>query len=275
MFDFEENGTVSDIGSVPEKYQGLYAETKGDDGNTVYTISDPVKALVADYIGTSKNLAATRNDKKKASDESAARRRDLKEVESLLETYGIDLDEEAGLVGSLSGFIKDLQAKVEKGEDVNVNLEKIKADFNKRAEEQKASLEAEIKKRDAALSKHLISDQATRALMTANAKSVQLLQPHVESRCKVVPNESGDGYEVRVLDSQGDFRYSSAGGWMTVEDLVNEMKQDSTYAPAFASESPSGTGTVPGSMRTPPPRNSGEDRTPNQKIKAGLAARQR
>lgn len=266
-FDFEKYGTVTDITKVPDKYRGLYAESQNDDGETVHTLADFAKALVADYLGTTKALAGARNDKTKASDESAQRRQALKSFDDLVETLGLEVGDD-GVAVALRSFVTDLQKKVKNGEEVSVNLDKIKADFEKRLQEGLGAKDKEIQERDGALSKHLISDAASRALAEAKG-SIDLLLPHVQSQCKVVRNDDGT-YSVRVLDAQGDARMNSSGGWMDVAEAVSEMKTQDKFSRAFESEVNHGTGAPPGSMKTIVARKTDRELSPTEKIKIGL-----
>lgn len=263
-FDFEANASVDSIEGVPEKYQGLYVES--DDGK--YVIADQFKGVVADYVGTAKALAGARQEKKKASDESAQRRLSLKAVEDFATSLGLEVGDE-GVTTALEAFIKDLQEQVKGGKQVKIDLDKIKADFDKRLNETVAAKDKEIGERDAALSKHLVSNVATAAL-AKHKGSVELLLPHVQSHAEVVRDDNGE-YSVRVKDAEGSHRMNGSGGWMSIDELVAEMKTKDAFARAFESEVPGGTGSKPGSMQRPAPRqNQNRELSPTEKIREGL-----
>jgi hypothetical protein len=82
----------------------------------------------------------------------------------------------------------------------------------------------------------------------------------------VFKDENGE-YTVRVVDAQGDARSDGRGGWMTVRDLVAEMK--TTFPMAFESTTPSGTGTR-GTQTDRRPAAKKDDLTSVQKISEGL-----
>lgn len=263
-FDFEANASVDSIEGVPEKYQGLYVES--DDGK--YVIADQFKGVVADYVGTAKALAGARQEKKKASDESAQRRLSLKAVEDFATSLGLEVGDE-GVTTALEAFIKDLQEQVKGGKQVKIDLDKIKAEFDKRLNETVAAKDKEIGERDAALSKHLVSNVATAAL-AKHKGSVELLLPHVQSHAEVVRDDNGE-YSVRVKDAEGSHRMNGSGGWMSIDELVAEMKTKDAFARAFESEVPGGTGSKPGSMQRPAPRqNQNRELSPTEKIREGL-----
>lgn len=265
-FNFEENRTVADLASVPEKFRGLYVESNGDDGK-VYTLSDSVAGLVESYVGTSKALESARADKKKAGDESAARRQALKKVSEFVAELG--LDESDDPVESLRTHFTTLSESVKNGKEIQINLDKIKKDYETRMLEQEKAFNDQLSEKDSALTRHLIQDVATRELAAAKG-SVDLLLPHVKNHCKVVKSETGE-YEVRVVDGQGDFRSNGSGGWMGVKDLVGEMKNAEAFGRAFESETKGGTGSPPGGMQRPIITGNQEEKSSVNKIAEGLS----
>ena len=245
-FDFGANTSVSDLDGVPTKFQSLYIEGKDDDGATVYTINEGVLPLVEAYGGTNKALVAARADKKKASDESATRRVALREFEELVESLGLEVGDD-GVGAALKRHIDELASNVKGGEKLKVDLTKIKNDAERRITEAKSASDTEIKERDDALAKHLVSDVATRELSAAEG-SIELLLPHIKSACKVFRTENGT-YEVRVVDIDGDARSDGAGGWMGVKDLVAELKAKPEFGGAFKSQDKGGSGLAPGATK--------------------------
>jgi len=271
-FDFETNNSVEIDAfeeKVPGKYRGLYERTTNDEGVEAYTISGVAKGIVGDYVGTTKSLGQARGDKKTASDESASRRKVIQAFEEMASSLGLD-EHDDGVVSAVSAHISDLVGKVKGGDELRVNLDKIKMDYQRKQDEAIAAKDADIQDRDRALQKHLISDVATREITNAKGK-VTVLMPHVERQCKVVRDEQGD-YVVRVVDSQGDFRSDGAGGWMKVGGLVEEIKQDPDFGGNFESDMQKGGGGKNPAQHTqnPLPRQEGTDKSSVQKISAGL-----
>lgn len=270
-FDFENNNTVaidSFEETVPSKYRGLYERVEGEGGEEVYQISGAARNLVNDYVGTVKALDKTRADKKNASDESAGRRKTIQAFEEFAESLGLEVGDD-GVVSALQNHVEDLVGKVKGGEEMRVNLDKIKQDYERKQAEALSAKDKEIQERDSALQRHLISDVATREIAGAKGK-VAVLMPHVERQCKVVRDENGS-YSVRVVDSQGDFRSNGAGGWMNVGDLVTEIKNDPDFGANFESDiQRGGSGVKPGDTKPKPVRDSGDDKTSVGKISSGL-----
>ncbi len=271
-FTFKDNSVVADVNAVPEKYRGLYAEVADGDNAGKFSLIPAASGIVADLIGNQETLAGVRNDKKKVGDENAERRLASKAIEDFAQSVGLEAGDDGYLV-ALKGFVDNLQDQVKGGKDARINMEKVNADAETRIGLAKATSDAEVADMTDALSKHFISDAASRAL-AEHKGSVELLLPHVKSACKVVKQADGS-YVVVVRDAQGDSRFDSAGGPMTVNGLVAEMKTQDTFSRAFDSEKTGSLNTTPGSMGrstiTSHGQPQGDDRTPIQKIKDGLA----
>ncbi|MHA2067540.1 MAG: hypothetical protein ACXABY_24515 [Candidatus Thorarchaeota archaeon] len=264
MADFDFAETVETMDTVPEKYHGLYSE--GDEGK--FVLSDAAKGLVGDYLGVSKSLTSSRADKKKASDEAAQRRVAVKAFEELAESLGLEPGDD-GYAPALKNYLDEMNSKVKGGEAMKVNLDKVKADYEKRLNESLSAKDNEISARDKALHKHLVRNTAL-ASLAKHKGSTELLLPHVEAMCSVMPDDNGD-YATRVKDEDGDIRMNSSGGYFTVDDLVEEMKTKAAFKPAFESETPSGMTIKPGAMKRSISSDSGRELSAAEKISIGIA----
>jgi hypothetical protein len=89
------------------------------------------------------------------------------------------------------------------------------------------------------LERHLVDAAATAALAAAKG-SPDLLLPHVKTRVKVV-EENGE-YAVRIVDAAGNPRVNGKGEFLSMSDLVGEMRQSEVFAPAFLAPGASGGG---------------------------------
>lgn len=268
-FTFKDNSTVADINAVPEKYRGLYAEGEGDNAGK-FSLIPAVTGIVADLIGNQETLAGVRNDKKKVTDENAERRLAVKVFEDFAQSVGLESGDE-GMAASLSAFVDDLQGQIKGGKEIKINLDKNKAAYDKSLADVTSAKDTELGEMRAALSKHLISDAASRAL-AEHKGSIDLLLPHVLNSCRMHRLDNGD-YGVTVLDAQGDSRFDSAGGLMGVTGLVAEMKTQDKFGRAFESETHSGSGAQPGSMgrsTVTPGSQAGRELSPIEKIGVGL-----
>jgi hypothetical protein len=265
-FDFSKNMSVVTLDPVPEAYRGVYVEQ--DDGT--FAVNDSVKGIVQAYVGQTEALNTARNDLTKANNESAGRRVELSGYSEMLGELGVQVPEGETPVEVLKSFINDLTSKVQGGQELQVNLEKIREEANKRILEAETKGNEKIQFMQSALQQHMVGEVATAALAKMEG-SVDLLMPHVVSHCKVI--QDGENFVVRVVDSAGDARSNGAGGWMTVSDLVTEMKTQEKFAPAFKSEEKSGSGIVPGSTSKPVTRQQAE-MSSTDKIADGLAKKQ-
>lgn len=266
-FTFEGNGEVESLDTIPEKYRGLYAESEKD-GKKVFGLTEAARPLVGDYVGTNKALASARGDKTKASNESAERRLTINGFGEVMESFGIE--EENRTADGLKDYITELTGKAKGGEEMKVNLDKVRREMTAASDEALAAKDTKIAAKDAALSKHLIGDVASRELAAAKG-SPELLMPIVRGHCKVVEIEDGN-YQVRVVDAQGDFRTDGAGGFMGVKSLVEELKDNEKYSRAFESESKAGGGAPAGgaTRNAAGKTNAGGELSANEKIAIGL-----
>jgi len=262
-FDFENHMSVENLDGIPEEYRGLY--TENPEGG--FAVSDAAKPLAEAYSGQTKALNDARGHNKTLNSENADRRGAVKAFETLAQELGLDGDDVAGV---LKEHITELNSKVKNGSEIQVNIDKIKADHDRSLQEVVSGKDAELRTKDEALNRYLISQAATAAIAESKG-SVELLVPHIKERVKVF--QEGDDYVVRVVDTAGDARSDGKGGWMGVTDLVNEMKASPTFARAFESEVGSGSGTTPtGPQRQPVKQES--EMTSTDKISAGLSKNQ-
>lgn len=257
-FEFATNGTVKDLNLVPEQFRGLYAA--GTDG---FVLSEGYRGVATAVDGLNKSLKAARRDadtyKKGVVDLTP-----FGEIGQLVGLEGDDVTNPVALRTAVENVIKS-------SKDGAVNWDKMKGDLQKGFQTQLTAKEGEIQGMNKTLVKHLITSQAVTAI-AANKGAPELLLPIISSQTKVI--REGEDYVVRVVDAAGDPRGNAAGGFMSVEDLVKEMKASPTYGRAFESESQTGTGFKPGAGQHRPAPKQGE-LSANDRIAKGLAARQR
>jgi len=267
-FTFKDNSTVADINGVPEKYRGLYAAGEGDNEGK-FSLIPAAAGIVADLLGNQETLLGVRNDKKKVTDENAERRLASKAIEEFAVSVGLEAGDD-GMLAALGAFVEDLQGQIKGGKEIKINMDKVNAEADRRVAAVTETKDGELAEMRAALSKHLISDAASRAL-AEHKGSIDLLLPHVLASCKMVRKDNGD-YGVTVLDAQGDARLDSAGGFLGVGGLVGEMKTQEKFGRAFESEAGAGAGTTPGSLSKSHarPGQGNEELSPTQKIAKGL-----
>lgn len=256
-FDFSTNGTVDSLDKVPEQFRGVYVQ----DGDK-FKINDSLKGVTDAITGLN---GALRNERKTSS--TLKGQKDISAV--LQETFQL------GSVDEVKAKIDELTQQV--AEKSKVDPAKIKADIEKAFTVKEEGYKTQLGKMQGTLEKYLIDSAATGALSAAKG-NVKLLLPIIRQAVAVVPD--GDDYVVRVKDPAGDYRGNGAGGFMTIEDLVKELKSSSDYGVAFESEAPSGGGN---NNRQQQPsrqtrqqeqqRQTQEVSSPTDRIAAGLAKR--
>jgi len=255
-FEFLKNPTVESIDKVPEQFRGLYAEGEGG-----FVLNDSFKGTAGAIDGLNKSLKAARRD----ADEAKKNRPDLSGFAAVGQLLGLE-EEDATNPETLRAAV---EKTISESKDGKVNWDKMKKDLEKGFQAQLQGKDGELQSMSKTLQKYLVTTAAVQAI--AAQKGVpDLLLPHIQARTKVV--KDGEDYVVRVVDESGDPRGNASGGFMTVEDLVKELKAHATFGRAFESETPSGSGVKPGTGQQKP-NGQRQELTPTQKIAAGLAKR--
>lgn len=257
-WDFSANQEIDEdtLGKAPEGFRGAYA--KGDDGK--YRIADTHRPFVDAITGLGTALKNERGVSRTLKGQ--------KDVATVLkEGLGFETVEEA------KARLDELTTQVAQAS--KVDPAKIKADIQKTFDADIAKKDGQLTAMRGTLQRYLVDNAAVTALAEAKGNS-KLLMPLIREQVEVV--EDGDDYVVRVKDGAGDYRGNGKGGFMSVEDLVAEMKASKDFAGAFESSNLGGSGSQqqrPGQqqrqqMRTQQDR---ENMTANDRIAAGLAAR--
>jgi len=250
---------------IPSDAQAFYE--KGADGK--YAISAAVRPLVDTLMGVVAGIRDERGKVKSLNEENKNHRLALKPFEDLAEELGVKSVDGKALSEILSEHVRELAGAVKNGKEVKINLDKIQAQY--KADQDKATKAAadqntNMKK---TLEKHLVDNAALAALAEHKGNNILLL-PHIKNQTKVV-EENGD-YVVRVVDDQGNVRVTGTQGFMTVADLVKDMKTVPAFAGGFESEAAAGTGAKGGNpinKKIIDSKNK-DGMSPTDKIGAGL-----
>ena len=122
---------------------------------------------------------------------------------------------------------------------------------------EKGTLEAQLEQRTSQIHRLLVDNAAREALSGFDLVKggADLLMPHIRERVSVVEAEDTKELVARVVDSKGTPRISMKTGdtgFMDVAELVGIMRDEDSFAPAFAGSGASGTGGtgVPGTNKT-------------------------
>lgn len=256
-FDFSE--PPESLDAVPEDFRGLYRE--GDDGKPILqTDHDGVKSAVAAIVRLNNSLKASRAESKNHKSKAV----DL----SPLADFG---DDPAGILDAFNSQLTEAQTKDKEG--LNRQVEKIKADLSEAHAKEKQSTAQTIQALEDQLYSVLVQNEGRSVLTELGAVNPNILLLSMEKQIQRF-NENGKMVP-RVVDAAGDVRYSGAtGAPMSMRELAVEMKAMEDMAPFFKSEAPRGGGRQP-TTESRPFKQPDRELSPNEKIAAALAERQR
>lgn len=211
LSDFNIPETVDVIDDVPEKFRSLYVEKDGK-----HVFQDPA------VLVRSLTNAKRERDGLKGEAASAAAWKKL----------GKSPDEIEALLAK--------QAEAEEARALKAGeFDKIKAQIIEKHAGELEAERAKLTKKDRAIERFLVDAAATRAIAEAKG-SAGLLLPHVRASVKVV--EEGDEYTVRIVDAKGDPRVNAKGDYLSIADLVAEMRESEIYGRAFEATGAGGSG---------------------------------
>jgi hypothetical protein len=263
LFGFEFPKVVEKIEDVPDKYRPHYA--KGTDGK--FTLDEELATRV-DNSGLVSALDKERKAKK-----------DFEKREAAWKKLGLGdspedalkaLQEAMGGSGDDDGEEDDGDGDASPKDKSKRRLAKMKTDHQAAIEALKKESDGKLQTMQSVLRKHLIEGEAVKAVAAAGGEP-DLLLPHVREKCLLV--EEDGHYVVRVVDAEGDPRTNARGEFMTVADLVEELRKSPVFGRAFAADQKSGSGTR--STTGNGGGGSGKPLTSIEKISRGLAKQRR
>ncbi|MBB1599488.1 hypothetical protein [Variovorax sp. UMC13] len=209
--------TVDAIDAIPEAQRGLYKESNGKFVLDVDGYEDPV--------GLKSALTKEREAAKNASKQVAA-------------------------WAALGKTPEEIQALVEAAAQAEQDKLGKSGEWDKLKQQMADQHKAELGKKDErinvltkSLERRLIDADATAAI--AAAKGVpMLLLPHVRASVKVI--EDGGDFKVQVVDAAGNPRVNGKGEFLSIADLVGEMRQSEVFGRAFEASGTTGGGASGG-----------------------------
>lgn len=258
--DFDFVAEIADLTKVPEQFRGFYAEDPQAAGKYRLRGDDPVvKGSVEALIGLNKALRAERGLTK-----------DLKgKVVDLspLGDYGKTVEE---ISASVKAKIDELQAGSGKNK---ADIEQMRKDITAAHAKEIAAKATAVENLTGQL-RTLLVDNAIRQALGDKAIDPDLAMPFVQRFVQAVLDDRGQ-YQVHVVNEEGAQRHNGATAQpMTIPELVKEMAGTTKYAPLFKSAAPRGSGSSPGAAAGSRPAGDNRRLSPQEKIAAGLAARQ-
>jgi hypothetical protein len=211
---------VEKLEDVEEQYRSLYIEKDG----AWHLDAEGIE----DAGGLQKALAAARREAKTFEGQVAAWKKLGKTPEEINEMIRAAAEAEEAKARNEGQWDK-LRAQLEG------NHQKAMADQQAENARLRKQIEA------------LMVDAAATAQIADSKGSPHLLLPHVQKQTRVI--EENGQFTVRVVDAKGDPRLGPKGEFMTIGELVSEMRASEQFGRAFEASGASGSGMQP----TPPP----------------------
>ncbi|PHR58805.1 MAG: hypothetical protein COA47_10390 [Robiginitomaculum sp.] len=251
---FEYPNEVTDLELVPDNSKSLYV---ANEDSTAFVLD----ADLAGRLDTSK-LKNALNKERNQNREGAA---------TLEGWRGLGYE----TVADAQTAFEEMKNAVASGEKGSVDFDKWRLDNEAKTNKLLSAKDEEVNQANNTVREYLIDNAATGILADKQqglAGSADLIMPHVRAQTEAVKGDDGK-YVVRVkdLENPGHYRSNGDGGFMSVKELLVEMKASPGLSRAFDAEVKKGLETVTpnlGGMRT---QKGGM--TPNQKISAGLRKR--
>lgn len=145
-------------------------------------------------------------------------------------------------LGATPDEIQTLKTASEKAETERMvqasEWDKLKAQQSDLHAKELAKLSETVAAKDRAVMKNVVEAQAVAAVAAAGAN--KLIMPFVRNVLKAA--EINGDYVVQVLNDKGEPRVNANGEFLSVNDLVSEMKADPQYGPLFPPSGASGGG---------------------------------
>lgn len=207
--------TVEAIDNIAEEHRSLYKESNGKFVLDVEGYDDPTALKSA--LQKEREAARTYEKQVKA---WGALGKTPEEIQQLLEAHQKAEENKALKGGEWEKLKEQMQSQQAKERDVWT---------------------AEKQAMQSAIERNLIDAQAAQAIANAKGKTL-LLMPHVKASVRVV--KDGDEYAVRVVDKTGNPRVNGKGDYLTIADLVGEMRQSDDFGAAFEATGITGGGAA-------------------------------
>jgi hypothetical protein len=223
-FIFGQNETVTDLETVDENLRPFYVKNEEDD---TYTIKEDLQGLAKAWDGMANTNATIRKENKTLSTGKI----DL----SGLSDYGTT---PAEILETFNNRKKELSDALDKKAD-HVNPEKIRVEMKKA---HGVELDAAHKQRDSykdQLYDTLVTNEAMKAISEHKGNAKLLLKFVTE---QVMMKDVDGKLEPWVIDEDGDRKMGGAGSYMTVPELVKNMKGNKDFAALFDADVKEGSG---------------------------------
>lgn len=235
--------TIAAVEEVPEQFRGMYSAVDGGQGLAIHS----------DFLEHTAGLSSALDKERK----------NVKNLNTMINSWKALGDSPE----TIQTKLRELEEQITSGKNGSANWDKMKKDLEDGHRKLLTQKDEEVGAMRKTLQEHLVDNQAISAV--AELKGVpELLLPHIRTSCKVI-QENGN-YVVRVVDKDGDPRGDGKGGFMTIKDLVAEMRTSSVFGRAFEASNTTGGGKPPDSKGAGSAQKEQSEMSPTQKIAAGL-----
>lgn len=264
-FFFEANAELDNLDAVPAEYKPFYAQ--GQDGK--FKVAETFAATAVNIDGLRKNFNQTKANLSTVNGESAGRRVALEAWEAI---GGVKTPDE--LKAKLDKFTSDL------ADGKKINPDTIRQELQGQFQTQVDAAKAETAAMEGSLKEYLLDNQAMSAIAEHKGNAT-LLMPHIRSQAAVIKDPVTNKYRAVAVNQAGEPLPDTDGGWLGIGKLVERLKGNKDFAACFTVAAPSGGGTPPNNGQRPnvrpvnqtPTGDGTQDRSPMDKISAGLAKR--
>lgn len=266
MFYFKDNAELDNLDGVPTEYKSMYAA--GQDGK--FRVIDAMKVLATNIDGLRGNLTTAQESVTRANGESAQRRVALEAFTAL----GIGATPEEAKA-KIDQMTKDLT------DGKKINPDTIRAEVAAQYETKLADAVKANGSLETELTEVLIGDHVTRAIVEHKGNPA-LLTAVARSKIGIIKDPTSGKRMAVGINEKGEALPGVDGGYMSVSKVIENLKANKDFAPAFEGTTQTGGGLRPQQQRqvVRGPVGGGVQqqqgdapRSPMSKITAGLAAR--
>jgi hypothetical protein len=261
-FNFADNRTVKDLGTVPDSCKAFYEKADGDEGGFNLRADAQTVAAVAIVTGQNKALVAVRQE---VNDAKALKTVDL----SALSSFGTTVEE---IAAAMTTKVEELTANAS-GKDVDVakQIAAVKKEHGEAMAAAKITTDQVIATKQGQLESYMLDTAITNAGAGFQNLNTTLISPFARKHMAI--HDVDGAPQVVILGPDKEPRYSTsperAGLLMNADELLSEMSEDKTFAPIFPSTQATTGG---GAQRTDTPgrRADTSKMSPSEKIASAL-----
>lgn len=263
---FNLDAPIESLSDVPSDLQGMFEQTENG-----YVVAEASKPIATRLNGLAQNLTETRNARTQAGRDAGAAREMANAFKAIFD--GVDGVEEV-TPENVQAYMKDLQAKAAKGgkagDDAAAQIQAIKDQMAKSHATEIASVQEQLAAKDATIEKLVVGSQVSDAVAKHEVVGGEVFKAFLMNRVQVQDGEDGIPVAIVMAEDGKTPVYNGTGSPMSVDEYVGSLRTKDDFAAFFKSPKKSGDGTNPRQSSGPGRRASQGERSPAEKISAGL-----